>query len=279
MWIRQSLGQGPTYQSTAQAVHDNRLYTVCEEAACPNRGECWSRGTATFMLLGDTCTRACGFCAVRTGQPPVYDEQEPRRVAEAVERMGLDYVVLTSVNRDELPDGGATIFAETLKELRARRADIGLEILTPDFRGCQENARERIVPAAGEGEGVRLVWGHNVETVPSLYKQVRKGSDYRRSLDLLALAAECPGVEAKSSLMLGLGEEYDEVLQVLKDLRAMGVTRLALGQYLRPTRYHLPVREYLSQEAFAEYGEAAKDLGFTWVKSGPMVRSSYHAEE
>lgn len=275
-WIRQPLA-GDGYGHTAGLLHGNRLTTVCEEARCPNRGECWGRGTATFMLLGDTCTRACGFCAVKTGRPGTVDEDEPRRVIEAVERLGLEYVVLTSVNRDELADGGSGIFAATLKGLRERMPQLGLEILTPDFRGCQEQALTTLREAIGSAG--RLVWGHNVETVPSLYQRVRKGAKYERSLKLLELAAAESNMEAKSSLMLGLGERFDEVLQVMRDLRAVGVERLALGQYLRPTRYHLPVKEYVTPERFAEYETAAQELGFSWIKAGAMVRSSYHAEE
>ncbi len=275
-WIRQQLGGEAAYGKTAATVKRQALHTVCEEARCPNRAECWSRGTATFMLLGDTCTRACGFCNVKTGRPTALDLDEPRRVAEAVLQMGLDYVVLTSVNRDELTDGGAAIFAETLRLLRQARADIGLEILTPDFQQDQEGSIESICAAVAGGQ---LVWGHNVETVPSLYQEVRKGSKYQRSLDLLALAAQQPGVEAKSALMLGLGETKDEVLAVLRDLRDVGVKRVSLGQYLRPSRYHLPVKEYIVPAAFDEYETEAKALGFGWVKAGPLVRSSYHAEE
>ena len=275
-WIRQSLGGGD-YRFTAGAVHGNQLTTVCEEARCPNRGECWGRGTATFMLLGDTCTRACGFCAVKTGQPGSLDEDEPRRVVEAIVEMGLDYVVLTSVNRDELPDGGAAIFAATLRGLRERMPNLGLEVLTPDFRNCQEQAIAALREAIGE-DG-KLVFGHNMETVPSLYKNVRKGAKYERSLRLLQLAAAEPNMEAKSSLMLGLGETFDEVIAVLRDLRAVGTERLVLGQYLRPSRYHLPVKEYVTPERFAEYEQRAVEMGFTRVKAGPMVRSSYHAEE
>ncbi|MDH3355561.1 MAG: lipoyl synthase [Chromatiales bacterium] len=275
-WIRQSLAQDD-YAATAGHVHNNRLNTVCESAQCPNRGECWSSGTATFMLLGDICTRACGFCAVTTGRPLPVDLDEPRRIAKAAEQMGVKYLVLTSVNRDELEDGGAAIFAETLKQLYQMDAELGLELLTPDFRGCQEGAVEQLAQALPESK--RWVWGHNVETVPSLYQQVRKGSRYQRSLELLEQASRLSNVETKSSLMLGLGESTDEVLEVLSDLRNMGVTRLALGQYLRPSRHHLPVREYLTPEQFEQYAVDAKAMGFTWVKSGAMVRSSYHAEE
>jgi lipoic acid synthetase len=275
-WFRQSLGTAD-YGQTAQAVHGNRLHTVCEEARCPNQGECWSRGTATFMLLGDTCTRACGFCAVKTGRPGLPDSDEPQRVADAVEEMGLDYVVLTSVNRDDLEDGGAGIYAATLQALRERLPQVGLEILTPDFRNCQPQAVELLIDALGDSG--HMVWGHNVETVPSLYKVVRKGSDYRRSLRMLELAAAQPQAETKSSLMLGLGETHDEVMEVLQDLREVGVTRLSLGQYLRPTRYHLPVREYLHPDSFAAYQQEAEAMGFEWIKAGALVRSSYHAEE
>lgn len=279
-WIRQPLSAGDNYGQTARAVAGQQLNTVCVEACCPNRQECWSRGTATFMLLGETCTRACGFCAVKTGKPTWFDADEPRRVAEAALDMKLDYVVLTCVNRDDLPDGGAQVFADTITHLRRGRADMGIELLTSDYYRCQDNAIEVIYRALQEAEGeTRMVWGHNVETVPSLYKTVRKGADYQRSLDLLARAAELPGVEAKSSIMLGVGEDYSEVIQVLQDLRAAKVTRVAIGQYLRPTKYHLPVRRYLSPAEFDEFARQARQLGFGWVKSGPLVRSSYHAEE
>ncbi|MCW9023272.1 MAG: lipoyl synthase [Gammaproteobacteria bacterium] len=282
-WIRQSLGKGQAYQHTLQSVRSGSLHTVCEEALCPNRGECWSQGTATFMLLGDTCTRACGFCNVKTGQPLAPDLDEPRQVADAAMQMGLDYVVLTSVNRDELADGGASIFAETIRELRRAHADIGLELLTPDFHRRQPQALKLIAEALAEcvspARDPQMVWGHNVETVPTLYKQVRKGSDYQRSLDLLEQAARLDGVEAKSSLMLGLGESFEEVIRVLQDLRNIGVQRLSLGQYLRPGRYHLPVKHYLSPTEFADYETEARALGFSWVKAGPMVRSSYHAHD
>ncbi len=280
-WIRQKLnGNNHThYALTADAVRTNALHTVCEEARCPNRNECWSRGTATFMLLGDICTRACGFCAVKTGRPDSYDRDEPRRIADAVMGMGLNYVVLTSVNRDDLPDGGAHVFADTLRELRRRKPGIGLELLTPDFQQCQDTAITMILSASSQ-----LVWGHNVETVPRLYHTVRKGSKYQRSLQLLekvahGAGASMHGVETKSSLMLGLGESRAEVLEVLRDLRTAGVQRVSLGQYLRPTRQHLPVQEYITPETFKDYEQDARSLGFSWVKAGALVRSSYHAEE
>ncbi len=279
-WIRQRAGGGGQYPATARAVHG--LNTVCEEARCPNKGECWSRGTATFMLLGDTCTRACGFCAVKTGRPDWNDADEPRRVAEAALQMGLSFVVLTSVNRDDLADGGAGSFAETLMALRQRRADIGVEFLTPDFRLVQETAARlfaHTLAALPETTRRDLVWGHNVETVPRLYRAARKGASYQRSLGLLRLAAGLAGVEAKSSLMLGLGETRAEVLAVLADLRAAGVSRLSLGQYLRPSPDNLPVARYVHPDEFAQYEIDARALGFTWVKAGPLVRSSYYAEE
>ena len=282
-WIRQPLGEDVHYSHTARTVHAQTLHTVCEEARCPNRGECWSAGTATFMLLGDTCTRACGFCAVKTGKPGWQDNEEPRRITRAVQAMALDYVVLTSVNRDDLADGGAGIFAATLRALREQQADIGLELLTPDFYRCQQDAIEIICSTletvTSSQRTPQMVWGHNVETVPSLYKQVRKGSDYPRSLKLLEQAAKQPGIEAKSSLMLGLGERPAEVHAVLQDLRQAGVQRLALGQYLRPSRYHLPVQRYLEPAEFDDYAEVARRLGFEWVKAGPLVRSSYHAHD
>ncbi len=285
VWIRRTLGEGARYADTARAVRSNHLHTVCEEARCPNRGECWNRGTATFMLLGDTCTRACGFCAVKTGRPGWFDSQEPERVRAAVEAMALDYVVLTSVNRDDLADGGAGVFAETLARLRRMNPAIGVEFLTPDFRNTQSAAITRIlaaldeVTALGAMTPVRLVWGHNLETVPRLYRHARRGSKYARSLELLAAIARLPGVDAKSALMLGLGETRDEVVMVMEDLRRAGVQRLSLGQYLRPSRDHLPVVEFIHPEIFGQYECIGRELGFGWIKAGPLVRSSYHAEE
>lgn len=282
IWIRQNLGREAAYPNTARALHGRGLHSVCEEARCPNRGECWSRGTATFMLLGDTCTRACAFCSVKTGRPSFDDAGEPRRVAEASLELGLDYVVLTSVNRDDLPDGGAFAFAETLRELRGLRADMGVEFLTPDFRGVQEDAARRFLDtlAGLSGHARRdLIWGHNVETVPRLYREARRGAKYERSLRLLEIAARLPGVKAKSALMLGLGETREEVEQVLRDLRSVGVLRLAIGQYLRPTLENLAVVRYPHPDEFSEYAALGRELGFTWIKAGPLVRSSYHAEE
>jgi lipoic acid synthetase len=234
------------------------------------------------MLLGETCTRACGFCSVKTGRPTWSDADEPRRVAEAAMQMGLSFVVLTSVNRDDLPDGGAGCFAETLSRLRNLRPEVGVEFLTPDFRNVQREAADLFAVTLDRlAETARrdLVWGHNMETVPRLYKEARKGAKYERSLDLLKLAAGLPNVEAKSALMLGLGETREEVLAVLADLRAAGVARLSLGQYLRPSLDNLPVVRYVHPDEFAQYEADARAMGFGWVKAGPLVRSSYYAEE
>jgi lipoic acid synthetase len=286
-WIRQNLGRESGYGGTHLAVHGNRLHTVCEEAKCPNRGECWSRGTATFMLLGDICTRACGFCSVKTGKPGWFDTNEPLRLAEAVAGQNLNYIVLTSVNRDDLEDGGAWVFAESLRQLRQRQPEIGVEFLTPDFRNVQDEAVAIVMAAVrthplspqSSVPSPDLVWGHNVETVPRLYKTARKGSQYERSLELLEKAGRQAKVETKSALMLGLGETREEVIEVLKDLRGAGVARVSLGQYLRPSLDNLPVAEYIHPDEFAELENEARALGFAWVKAGPLVRSSYYAEE
>jgi lipoic acid synthetase len=283
VWIRHRLGDAGVFGTTRKIVQSNRLNTVCEEARCPNRGECWNRGTATFMLLGDTCTRACGYCSVKTGRPAGIDTSEPVRVAEAVNSMGLRYVVLTSVNRDDLADGGVSIFADTLRLLRERDKNIGVEFLTPDFYRCQAQAIKKISTVLSElnhDQGkTSLVWGHNVETVPGLYRRVRKGASYERSLELLHKASLIPGVESKTAIMLGLGETHAEVYQVLRDCRDAGVNRIAIGQYLRPSMQHLPVQSYVHPHVFNKYAAAARAMGFGWVKSGPLVRSSYHAEE
>lgn len=283
VWIRHRLGGTGVYGSTLKTVQANKLNTVCEEARCPNRGECWNRGTATFMLLGDTCTRACAYCSVKTGRPAGIDMDEPARIADAVSSMGLRYVVLTSVNRDDLADGGVSIFADTLRLLREQDKNIGVEFLTPDFYRCQEQAIEKISTVLSENKitdgETSLVWGHNVETVPGLYRKVRKGASYQRSLDLLNMASSIPGVESKTAIMLGLGETEDEVYQVMRDCKNAGVRRIAIGQYLRPTMQHLPVQAYIHPHVFNKYAAVAHAMGYSWVKSGPLVRSSYHAEE
>jgi lipoic acid synthetase len=270
-WIRVRAPAGPAVARTRAIVRDFRLHTVCEEAQCPNLGECWAHDTATFMLLGDTCTRNCGFCAVRHGRPLAVDADEPVRVAEAVACLGLRHVVVTSVNRDDLPDGGAGHFAETARQVRARVPGCAVEVLIPDFQG-DSDALAAVVQAPID------VLNHNTETVPRLYKRARPGATYERSLDLLAAAKrQRPALRTKSGLMLGLGEDRDELRAVFHDLRAAGCDVLTLGQYLRPSADELAVARYLPPEEFVEIGEEARALGFAYVESGPLVRSSYHA--
>lgn len=250
------------------------LNTVCESARCPNMGECWEHRTATFMILGNVCTRACGFCAVPSGKPAAPpDEQEPERVAEAVERMGLRYAVVTSVNRDDQPDGGAAIFARTITRIRERVPDCKIEVLIPDFRGDWD-ALETVIAARPD------VLNHNTETVPRLYRQVRKGAIYERSLELLRRAKLlAPAMSTKTGLMLGLGETREEVLAAMQDLAAQRTGILTLGQYMQPTREHLPVVRFVHPDEFAEYKKLGEQMGFAHVESGPLVRSSYHAFE
>lgn len=250
-----------------------RLHTVCESAACPNVGECWNRRTATFMILGNVCTRRCGFCAVQKGGPLPVDYDEPRRVAEAVAVLSLRYAVVTSVNRDDRKDGGAELFKLTIEAIRRRVAGCRVEVLVPDFQGSQA-AMGLVMSAAPD------VLNHNTETVPRLYRQVRLGARYERSLDMLAYAKKCrPEIPTKSGLMLGLGETRGEVLQVMRDLRAHDVDILTLGQYLRPSPKHLPVIRYVPREEFDQYRIDGLGMGFRHVESGPLVRSSYHAAE
>jgi lipoyl synthase len=249
------------------------LNTVCESARCPNMGECWEHRTATFMILGNICTRACGFCAVPSGKPDAPpDEQEPERVAEAVERMGLRYAVVTSVNRDDQPDGGAEIFARTITAIRRRVPDCKVEILIPDFRGDWQ-ALETVIGARPD------VLGHNVETVPRLYRLVRRSAIYERSLELLRRAKSLALLPTKTGLMLGLGETREEVLAAMHDLAAQSVSILTLGQYLQPTVEHLPVARFVHPDEFAEYKRLGRQMGFAHIESGPLVRSSYHAFE
>lgn len=270
-WIRVRAPTGAAVARTREIVHDLRLHTVCEEAQCPNVGECWAHDTATFMLLGDTCTRNCGFCAVRHGRPLAVDPEEPRRVANAVARLGLRHVVVTSVNRDDLPDGGAAHFAETARQVRAHVRECAIEVLIPDLQGNPD-------ALATVARSPIDVLNHNTETVPRLYKRARPGAIYERTIGLLATAKRVrPGLRTKSGLMLGLGEERDEVRAVLRDLRGAGCDVLTLGQYLRPSADELPVGRYLPPEEFAELGAEARAMGFAYVESGPLVRSSYHA--
>jgi lipoic acid synthetase len=273
-WLRVKFFNGPNYQDLKRIMRTLGLNTVCESARCPNMGECWEHRTATFMILGNICTRACGFCAVPSGKPAgPPDELEPDRVAEAVERMGLRYAVVTSVNRDDQPDGGAAIFARTISEIRHRVPACRVEVLIPDFRG-DWGALETVVSARPD------VLNHNTETVPRLYHEVRKGAVYGRSLELLRRAKSlAPEMPTKTGLMLGLGEERAEVLAAMRDLAAQGTDILTLGQYLQPTREHLPIVRYLHPDEFAEYKELGEQMGFGHVESGPLVRSSYHAFE
>jgi len=272
-WLKVRFPTGGNYQRIQELMRDQTLHTVCEEARCPNIGDCWSRGTATFMILGDTCTRSCGFCAVKTGRPGTVDTGEPARVALAIQRMGLKHAVITSVNRDELPDGGASIFAETIRWSRRLSPETTIEVLIPDFKGDWD-ALATVCAAEPE------ILNHNVETVPRLYRRVRPQAIYQRSLELLRRAKELdPGTLTKSGVMVGLGETREELLDVFRDLAEHGVDILTVGQYLRPTPKHLPIERYWHPDEFAELKERALEMGFKHVESGPLVRSSYHAEE
>lgn len=272
-WLKVAAPTGEHYRELKALVRDQRLHTVCESARCPNIGECWQSRTATFLILGNTCTRCCAFCAVTSGTPPEYDIDEPRRVAEAVATLRLRYAVLTSVTRDDLPDGGAFIFAETIRLIRAGTPGCRVEVLIPDFAGEAEPLAQ-VVAARPD------VLNHNIETVERLYTLVRPQAIYRRSLDLLARAKTVEADQVtKSGIMLGLGETDDEVLQALCDLRAAGCDIVTIGQYLRPSLGHLPVQKYYEPEEFARYGALAMDMGFQHAESAPLVRSSYHARE
>lgn len=272
-WLRAPAPAGENYHDLKGLIERLRLHTVCESAACPNVGECWNHRTATFMILGNVCTRRCGFCAVQKGAPLPVDYDEPERVAEAVAAMGLQFAVITSVNRDDREDGGAELFALTIRAIRNRIPDCGVEVLIPDFQGSRR-AVEIVMDARPD------VLNHNTETVPRLYRQVRLGARYERSLEVLAWAKEiAPGTPTKSGVMLGLGERPDEVLQVMRDLRAHHVEILTLGQYLRPSPRHLPIVRYVPPAEFDEFRRAGYEMGFTHVESGPLVRSSYHAGE
>jgi len=272
-WLKVKLQGSESYFRLKALIHEQKLNTVCEDARCPNIGECWGAGTATFMILGEVCTRACKFCAVKTGRPPVYDLDEPRRVAEAIKRLDLKYAVITSVDRDDLEDGGAYIFAETIRRTREASPGIRIEVLIPDFKGSLD-ALKTVVEARPD------VLAHNVETVPRLYRVARAGSRYPRSLNHLRNAKGFGfPITTKSSLMLGLGELGDEILEVLNGLREADVDIVTLGQYLQPTKEHLPVERYYTPQEFAEYRDYAYSLGFRHVASGPLVRSSYRAEQ
>lgn len=271
-WLRAPAPVGENYRELKDLVTRLKLHTVCESAACPNVGECWNRRTATFMILGNVCTRRCGFCAVQKGAPLTVDYDEPRRVAEACATLGLKYAVITSVNRDDRKDGGAELFALTISAIREFIPDCRVEVLVPDFQGSHE-AMGIVMNAHPD------VLNHNTETVPRLYRQVRLGAQYRRSLDMLRHAKQLrPHIPTKSGLMLGLGETQPEVLQVMRDLRDHHVDILTLGQYLRPSAKHLPILRYVPQSEFDQLRHAGLEMGFAHVEAGPLVRSSYHAD-
>jgi len=272
-WIKVRLPSNPVFFSTKDLISDLRLHTVCESAQCPNRWECWSGGTATFMIAGDRCTRACGFCAVDTAKPFALEKDEPQRVAEGVKRLGLKHVVITAVARDDLADGGADHFGRTIESIRALDPKIVIEVLVPDFNG-KDDSLVRVLNAAPD------VFNHNLETVERLTPLVRSRAKYQLSLEFLKRASELrPDIKTKSGIMLGLGETEIELFEAMDDLREAGVTILTLGQYLRPTPNHLPVVEYIRPETFDLYGMIARNKGFEFVASGPLVRSSYHAAD
>lgn len=269
-WLRVKLPIGQTYRSVRQIVDRHRLHTICESGNCPNMGECWGAGTATFMILGNVCTRSCAFCAVATGRPSAVDREEPLRVAEAVKLMKVKHCVLTSVDRDDLKDGGSLIWAETVRAVRSLNPATTLETLIPDFKGNTEHL-QRMIDVAPE------IVSHNIETVERLTKKIRPQARYQRSLFVLDVLKK-GGMRTKSGLMLGLGETDDEIRQTINDLAEAGVDVLTIGQYLQPTRLHEPVHAYIHPDKFNEYGELSRSLGFKIVESAPLVRSSYHAE-
>ena len=268
-WLKMKMPAGAEYLKLLQLVNEQRLHTVCQSAKCPNLGECWSAGTATLMILGDVCTRACGFCHIATGRPATLDLDEPIRVGKAVAAMGLKHTVITSVNRDELPDGGAGVWAETIRQIRLQAPGTSVEVLIPDFAG-DWNALQKVLDQGPE------ILNHNIETIPRLYRRVRPQAKYRRSLDLLQIAKN-QGLVTKTGMMLGLGEQQDEIDSVLDDLVAIGCEILTLGQYLQPTAQHLPVERWVHPDEFARWKRRGEERGLRHVESGPLVRSSYHA--
>lgn len=269
-WLKVRLSNSPVFQEVKRLVKESRLHTVCESASCPNQGECWSRKALTFMILGNVCTRSCGFCDVLTGKPGAVDADEPRRVAEALASLGLRYAVVTSVDRDDLPDGGAAIWAETIQRVKAACPDMGLEVLTPDFKG-QDADIQRVVDAHPD------VFAHNIETVERLHAVVRPQARYERTLHTIQVAHE-RGAVTKSGIMVGLGEGPHEVLVTMRDLRDAGCDILNIGQYLRPSSRHLPIDRWVTPEEFAMFKEEGERMGFRHVESGPLVRSSYRAD-
>jgi len=269
-WLKVRVPGGERYTNLKNLIGEHKLHTVCEEARCPNMGECWNAGTATFMILGDVCTRSCGFCAVKTGRPTGLDLDEPYRVADAIRIMRVKHAVITSVNRDELPDGGAAVFAETIRRARMLNPNVRIEVLIPDFRGVWW-ALDIVIDSKPD------ILNHNTETVPSLYPTVRPQGKYTRSLELI-LRSKRAGMVTKSGLMLGLGEGLEEVLMVMRDLVDHGCDILTLGQYLQPSKEHLPVARFVHPDEFQVLKEKGLEMGFQFVESGPLVRSSYHAE-
>lgn len=270
-WLRVKLPIGENYKKVRSLVDEHKLHTICESGSCPNMGECWGEGTATFMILGNICTRSCGFCAVQTGRPDPIDEFEPGRVANSVKLMGVKHAVITSVDRDDLKDGGAEIWAQTVRAIRHQSPGTTLETLIPDFAGKWENL-QILIDVAPE------IVSHNLETVRRLTKQVRIQAKYDRSLEVL-FRLKKGGMRTKSGVMLGLGETDEEIIETMTDLRSVGVDILTLGQYLQPTPKHLPIQEFITPERFDKYGQLGREMGFRYVESGPLVRSSYHAEK
>ncbi len=270
-WLRRPVQTDKAYAETYNALKKNGLHTVCEDAKCPNRHECWNHGTATIMILGNVCTRACRFCSISTGRPTGIDLEEPGRVANAVEKMHLRHVVITSVTRDDLPDGGAEVFAQTIRAVKERVPGITVEVLTPDFWGRKENLRQ--VLAAGP-----VVFNHNIETVKRLQRSIRSGATYERSMAVLRHVSEHGGIKVKSGIMLGLGESTEEVVETIQDLYTNGVRLLTIGQYMAPTRAHARTKRYADPREFVELEGTAYDIGFDAVASGPLVRSSYRAD-
>lgn len=270
-WLKIRLDHNENYRAIKQLMTKNDLNTVCEEAQCPNIGECWNRGTATFMILGDVCTRSCGFCAVKTGRPPMLDEEEPKRVVDAAMKMDLSHVVVTSVNRDEREDGGAPVFADTIRRLHESMPDCTVEVLIPDFKGNWD-ALQTVIDAQPD------ILNHNLETVERIYRKVRPQAKYARSLELLYRAKE-KGMRTKSGIMVGIGEETREVVRLMQDLLKVNVDIMTIGQYLQPDKSHLPVDRYVHPDEFDYYEEIGLRMGFQVVESGPLVRSSYHADE
>lgn len=270
-WLRVKLPTGENYRKVRSLVDEHKLHTICESGNCPNMGECWGEGTATFMILGNICTRSCGFCAVQTGRPEEVDEFEPGRVAHSVKTMGVKHAVITSVDRDDLKDGGSTIWVQTVKAIRHQSPQTTLETLIPDFAGKWENLQQ-IIDVAPE------IVSHNLETVRRLTKEVRIQAKYDRSLEVL-FRLKKGGMKTKSGVMLGLGESHEEIIETMEDLRSVDLDILTLGQYLQPTARHLPIQEFVTPERFLEYKELGLKMGFRYVESGPLVRSSYRAEK